>query len=195
MLGIESTHLKIIAEHSCKRKTQHWSKFHVRLQLKIMLGLTKCEWQVWFKDCSLNFYSFYTELTGSGTGGQWFMYHSLHHNSSTNLWAIHNCKYLEEDSFRACEAPPQNPKNSRSCELTILPFSRVYARRNQEPLNETHEKSLGNTRVTECRALQEGELCEIGGSKSRHLWQLFSDLHPSHKSHPCLCETKYLYPP
>lgn len=117
MLGIESTHLKIIAEHSCKRKTQQWSKFHVRLQLKIMLGLTKCEWQVWFKDCSLNFSSFYTELTGSGTGGQWFMYHSLHHNSSTNLWAIHNCKYLEEDSFRACEAPP--PESQEFSELWV----------------------------------------------------------------------------
>lgn len=62
MLGLESTRLKIIAEHSFKRKTQHRSKFHLRLQLKIMLGLTKCEWQVWFKDCSLNFSSFYTVL-------------------------------------------------------------------------------------------------------------------------------------
>lgn len=52
-------------------------------------------------------------------------------------------------SLRACEGP-QNPKNSQSCsELMVLPFSLVYARRNQEPLNETHEESFANTGGTE----------------------------------------------
>lgn len=106
----ESPHLKIIAEYSFKRKAQHWFKLHVRLQLKIIFGLTKCAWQVRFKHCSLKFSSSYRDR---GTGRQWIMHHTLHRHCSTNLSAIHSCIYLQRDSLRAYKGPSKSQEISR----------------------------------------------------------------------------------
>lgn len=175
-----------MVEHCFKRKTQHWPKFHVRLQLKMMLGLTKCAWQVWFKDCSLNFP--YTELMAQKGSDLCATLCTITGPQTSEQSTTEN---ILRGTVSGHVKVPQSSKNSqRFFELMILPFSLYMEEGTESPWMKPTKNVLQTQELQNCRPLQESQLCEIECSKYRHLWTFFSDLHPSHKSQPCLCKTE-----